>query len=214
MTADPASPALPRTASTDDDLAALPAPRRRFRSITLVVMAITAVASLALATSLRGELVYSLRSGSPRDLGELSALLLTQAQPNTWVRGEGALSIAEVIRYSRPLEPDAYRLARLEGKPELWVELRVPRDADGARFVAPGSFVGRLVPADSAGLRYSALSGAAAEAGRPLKDDAWLLIDGESPAGTRWVLGVFALLLGFAAFNIVGIVRLSRPIRD
>ena len=40
-----------------------------------------------------------------------------------------------------------------------------------------------------AGVRYGALPEAVAEAGRPpLPSDAWLLIDGEAPAGTRWAL--------------------------
>jgi len=199
---------------TDEDLAALPAPRRRFRTVTLVVMTITTLASLFLAVSLRGELVFSLQGGSPQDLGELSPSVLERATANLWVRGEGALSTTEVFRYFRPLESDAYRLARVEGNPELWVELRVPRDADGARFVAPGSFVGRLVPVQTAGLRYSALGEAATEAGQRMSPQAWLLIDGESPTSTRWVLGIQALLLGFSAFNVIGILRLSRPIRD
>jgi hypothetical protein len=214
MTAESAASTLPDPSATDDDLAALPRPRRRFRTITLAVLAVTAVCSLWLALSLRGELFFTLRTGAPQDLGELSRLAPTLDQANTWVRAEAALSMAEVIRYSRPLESDTYRLARVEGNPRLWVELRVPEDADGARFVAPGSFVGRLVPANASGLRYGALSTAAAEAGHPLKSDAWLLIDGESPASTRWALGLELLLLGFAAFNLVGILRLSRPIRD
>ena len=51
-------------------------------------------------------------------------------------------------------------------------------------------------------------------AGHALPYGACLLIDGESPAGTRWVLGLAVLLLGFAAFNLVGLIRLARPVRD
>jgi hypothetical protein len=58
------------------------------------------------------------------------------------------------------------------------------------------------------------LAEATRDAGHPMPDDAWLLIDGETPSGTRWVLGVAVLLLGFAAFNVAGIVRLARPVRD
>lgn len=178
-------------------------------------MALTAAFASYIAFGLRGELVYALRSGAPADVGELAALELARAAPNAWVRGAGTLSLSEVVRYFRPLERDAYRLARVEGNPRLWVELRVPPGADGEQFVAPGSFVGRLVPSRDAGLRYSALPGAVAEAGRAaLPQDAWLLVDGESPSSTRWVLGLFGVLLGFIAFNVVGLVRLSRRVRD
>lgn len=201
-------------ATTDHDLAALPAPRRPFRRFTLALMGFTALFALHLALGLRGELVYSIRGGTPHDIGELSRLDPAKREPNTWVRAEGGLSSTEVVRYARPLESGAYRLAPIDGNRSIWVELRVPVDTDGEHFVAPGSFVGRLVPARDAGLRYRALSDAAADAGHPLPPDAWLLIDGESPAGTRWVLGLEVLLIGFAAFNALGLLRLARPIRD
>lgn len=197
------------------DLAALPAPRRPFRRLTLAVMALTVLFACWLAYGLRGELVYALNGGSPRDVGELEQLTLHAEHRNEWVRAEGELGHRDVLRYSRPLEEDSYRLARVEGNPKVWVEVRVPRDADGDRFVPPGSFVGRLVPVSEAGLRYEALQAAVADAGKPpLPADTWLLIDGESPARTRWVFGLFLLLLGFAAFNAVGLLRLLRRVRD
>jgi hypothetical protein len=58
----------------------------------------------------------------------------------------------------------------------------------------------------------SQLGAAVAEAGRPpLPGDAWLLIDGEGPSTTRWTLGLGALLVAFAVFNLLGLVRLLRP---
>jgi hypothetical protein len=44
--------------------------------------------------------------------------------------------------------------------------------------------------------------------------DAWLLIDGEAPATTRWTLGVLALLLGFMGFSVYGLCKLLRPVKD
>jgi hypothetical protein len=40
------------------------------------------------------------------------------------------------------------------------------------------------------------------------------LLDGEAPATTRWTLGVGMLLVGFAVFNAVGLLRLLRPATD
>lgn len=199
----------------DADLEALPPPRRPWRKLTLVVMSVTLVGSVGLTASLASELRFSLSSQPPRGLGELSAFAPRPEDANTWVQGEGQLEVKGAIAYRRPLESDSYRLSRVSGTDKLWVQVRVPRDDDDPdhkRFVPPSSFVGRLVPAESGGVRLSQLSGAIAEAGRPpLPKEAWLLIDGEAPATTRWTLGVAALLVGFAAFNLFGLKRLLRP---
>lgn len=202
-------------ATPEADLAELPAPRRPFRRLTFAVMSLTGIASLLLLAGLRGEVSYALDGGRPTDLGELSRAKLDPARSNTWIRAEGELSADDVIGYQRPLDADSYRLARVEGTNNVWVELRVPEGADAARFIAPSSFVGRLFPVSRAGVRYGALPEAVAEAGRPpLPSDAWLLIDGEAPAGTRWALGLGVLLVAFAAFNLLGVMRLAQRVRD
>ncbi len=209
---------LPVSEEPDRDLEALPPPRRPWRKLTLSVMASTLLGSLALAFSLRGELGFSLTGGTPRAVGELAALVPGAKDENTWIQGEAELEPQGAIAYRRPLESDSYRLSRVRGTNKLWVQVRVPEDdsdPDHKRFVPPTSFVGRLLPAREGGLRLSQLSGAIAEAGRPaLPADAWLLIDGEAPATTRWTLGVAGLLLGFAAFNLFGLQRLLRPASD
>jgi hypothetical protein len=93
------------------------------------------------------------------------------------------------------------------------VELRVPAGLEPERYVAPNSFVGRLVPFEHAGLRYAAVADAATALGSALPGDAWLLIDGESPATTRWAVGLIGLFLAFATFSVWGIVRLGRAVR-
>jgi len=200
---------------TDADLEALPAPRRPWRKLTLVVMSGTLLGSVLLALALRGELSFSVSGKPPHGIGELSRFTPQPRDENTWVQGEGELEVQGAIAYRRPLETDSYRLSRVSGTQKLWVQVRVPRDDDDPdhkRFVPPTSFVGRLVPASQGGVRLSQLRGAIAEAGRPpLPSDAWLLIDGEGPASTRWTLGVAALLFGFAAFNLFGLRRLLRP---
>jgi hypothetical protein len=199
----------------DADLEALPPPRRPWRKLTLAVMATTLLASIGLAVSLGGELAFSLSTGTPRRVGELSAFRPQSADANTWVQGEGELQVKGAIAYRRPLEGDSYRLSRVNGTDKLWVQVRVPfddDDPDHKRFVPPTSFVGRLVPAEHGGVRLSQLGGAIAASGRPpLPKDAWLLIDGEAPSTTRWTLGLALLLVGFAAFNLFGLRRLLRP---
>lgn len=196
-------------AGLDPELTALPRPRRPGRTLTLLAMGLTVLACCFMSYALRGEAMYALEGGAPTRLGELARFDPARARPNSWVQGEGALASAGAVRYGRPLESDSYRLARVADNPHLWVQVRVPSDVDGPHFVPPNSFVGRLVPISAAGLRYRGLREAAA-----IPAGAWLLIDGEAPHSTRWSLGLMALFAGFAAFNVYGLVRLLRPIRD
>lgn len=212
------SVAPPMPGQPDADLEALPAPRRPWRRLTLLVMSLTLLGSLAMLLALRGELMFSLGGGVPRGVGELARFAPQAGDANAWVQGQGELEVGDAIAYRRPLESDSYRLSRVNGGQKLWVQVRVPRDDEDPehrRYVPPSSFVGRLVPISQGGVRLSQLDSAVAAAGRPaLPNDAWLLIDGEAPATTRWTLGVGMLLLGFAAFNAVGLLRLLRPATD
>jgi hypothetical protein len=198
---------------SDRELVELPAPRRPWRRATLVTLGIGAVLSVLLAILVLPDVTYSLKGGAPRDLGDLTSARLDQGLADSWVHGEGQLSITRAIRYARPLEHDTYRLASVEGNPKLWVQVRVPANEEGPRFVPPDSFVGRLLPMSELGIRQRGLPEAVGRSGvEAPPSDGWLLIDGESPAAMRWAFGLLGLLLAFAAFNLVGLVRLTRPI--
>jgi len=208
---------LPESATEtqpDQELAELPAPRRPWRRTTLLVLLLGSIGSLFLAMSVLPDVAYSLRGGEPVALGELgNNRRLDRGLANRWVQGEGELSTTKAIRYKRPLERDSYRLAELADNPRVWVQVRVPENEEGPRFVPPASFVGRLVPVSELSLRQRGLPDAVEKAGlEPPPADAWLLVDGESPKGQRWALGLLALLLAFSAFNVVGLLRLGRAI--
>jgi hypothetical protein len=210
---DSATPNGATESGSDSELADLPTPRRPWRRTTLFVLAVGAVGSMWLALSVLPDVVYTLRGGEPVGLGELGTKTLDPKLANRWVQGAGELSVTRAIRYERPLERDTYRLAALTGNARLWVQVRVPANEEGPRFVPPASFVGRLLPVSDLGLRQKGLREAVEAAGlEPPRDDAWLLVDGESPQGMRWVMGLFVLLVAFAAFNVLGLVRLGRPI--
>jgi hypothetical protein len=209
-------PGIALPAEPDPELVALPAPRRPGRKVTLVTMAITAVVTLAMAFALRGEVRYALESGPPNEIGNLTELTPRADLANTWVHGDALLSSQHAIRYKRQFDrATGFRLAPVAGNEKIWVQVSVPEGMEGPRFVPPTSFVGRLVPMSDAGLRHSGLGDAVeyAKAGN-VPADAWLLIDGESPVNTRWALGLFALFLGFAAFNLWGLFRLLRPLKE
>ena len=215
----PSTPDLlgaPAASDHDLDLEALPAPRRPWRRATLAALALSALGSLALAFELRGEAVFALENGPPVDLGELSRFRAAANNANTWVHGTGALRADGAVRYARPLEDDSYRLAQVEGNDKLWVQVNVPEDPsdpDSAHFVAPTSFVGRLIPVSRAGIRHGVVRTAVSDAWQgKVADDAWLLVDGEAPHTTRWALGLCGLFLGFAAFSVIGLVRLTQKV--
>ena len=206
-----------RAASDHDlDLEALPAPRRPWRRATLAALALSAFGSLALAFELRGEAVFALEGGAPVDLGELSQFRAASAHANTWVHGTGALRADGAVRYARPLEDDTYRLAQVEGNDKLWVQVSVPddpTDPEGSHFVAPTSFVGRLIPVSRAGIRHGMVRAAVSDAWQgKVTDDAWLLVDGEAPKTTRWALGLCGLFLGFATFSLIGLAKLTQKV--
>jgi hypothetical protein len=177
-------------------------------------MAVTTVAAVALTLRLLPLVTYALRGGSPVELGPLTGVQLEQKNAGSWVHATGALA-GRGIEYRRPLDSDRFRLTQVEGNPRLWVELRIANGIEPEHYVAPNSFVGRLAPLASAGIRHGALPEAIASSfGKPAGPDAWLLVDGESPATTRWAAALSLLLVAFAVFNVWGLVHLLRPARE
>ncbi len=201
------------TPETDPELEALPKPRRPWRIATLCALTVLIGASLWLASAALPLAHYALSSGQPTELGAVKRAELRAELENRWVHATGQLS-SHAVGYQRPLDKDRFRLAPLEGRSDLWVEIREPAATRGEYFIPPESFVGRLVRFDAPGLRHRGVLDALRRSGQPLPPrDAWLLVDGDSPSATRWALGVMGLMLGFALFAIWGILTLLRPAR-
>ncbi|HEX2734460.1 MAG TPA: hypothetical protein VHM70_22785 [Polyangiaceae bacterium] len=201
-----------KTEAPDPELEALPEPRRPWRRATLITLALTLLGALSLALQLIEPIAYATQSGQPVSVGDLSQYKPGTADANTWVHGAGILA-EPVAGYRRPLDPDRFRIAPVEGNPNLWVEVREPSGSLGEHFIPPLSFIGHLVPLSHPGLRYRGLIDALVSSGQaaPPKDG-WLLVDGESPESQRWVFGLATLLVGFAAFSAWGIYALTtRP---
>lgn len=201
------------SAGPDPELAALPEPRKPWRRATLATLSITTLLSLTLCGGLMSQMSYALRGGQPTELGELADFNPAPQHENSWVHGRGMLQ-ASAVGYRRPLESDRFRLAKVAGS-DVWVEMREPEGSLSEHFMPPSSFIGRLVPLSSPGLRHESLTAALTDSGQRGPDDAaWLLIDGESPAASRWVFGVFSLLLGFACFGAWSIFRLLAKVHN
>jgi hypothetical protein len=205
---------VPDIAALDPELEALPEPRRPWRRLTLAVMLVTTCCSAWLAWRLAGAAAYATTSRPPLDLGSLTGVQLDSAVANRWARATGKMG-AGAVQFRRPLDADRYRVAPIDGAENVWVQVRVPAGLEASHYVPPNSFVGRLVPFRELGLRHDGVREAVQEAtGEPLPAEAWLLMDGEAPQTSRWVLGVVALLLVFAVLNVVGIAHLLRPVQD
>ncbi|MFO0611050.1 MAG: hypothetical protein U0414_00585 [Polyangiaceae bacterium] len=196
-------------AEPDPELIALPSPPKGERRATVAIMVVTTIAALLLAWSLRGEARYATSDGQPQELGDLTQFDPTSAPDNRYVRGTGTLGTTGAIRYGRAAEGDTFRLAPVAGNEKLWVEIRVPEGFEGPRFIPPNAFAGRLVRMSSAGVRQWMLrSDVSEKTGVRIPDDAWLLIDSTSPRASRWALLLTVVLVAFAAWNVVGLVRI------
>ncbi len=214
MTRSSPNPTLTVPREEDPELLALPAPRRRERGATLLVMGVTALASVAMAMLLSGEARYALSPGQPVEVTDLTSFAPAAQLANRYVRGHGLLATGGAVKYGRPAEGDSFRLAPIASNPKIWVEIRVPEGFEGPRFVPPSTFAGRLVPLHQAGIRHAGLGGSVAETGAIVPDDAWVLVDGDSPRASRWAVALVALLVGFACWNLLGIARIVRRVRD
>src|SRR4051794_33310374 len=78
----------------DPELLALPAPPKRERTATVVLMVITAIAAMLMAFSLRGEAQYALSSGEPIDVGDLTAFHPNADVANRYVHATALLGTA------------------------------------------------------------------------------------------------------------------------
>ena len=196
----------------DPELLELPDPPRGERRSTLLVMALAAVASAAMAVSLTRDASYALGSSSVTDLGDLSTS--SAFVSNSFVSGKGQLAGAGQLRYERPFESDSYRIAPVTGRNDVWVELRVPAGAESNRFVPKGEFAGRLVRFSQAGLRHRGLRSAIeARTGQKVPESAFLLVDGQAPENSRAFAMLWVMFVGFALWNVAAIARLVRKVR-
>lgn len=202
-----------RTDDLDPELFALPDPPKRERTLTVLLLVVTALASVAMMVALRRDAAYALAPSSARDLGDLTTAPSTRFADNEHVRGEAMLGAAHAIRYERPLVPGSFRLMPVAGRDDVWVEVRVPAGAETGRWVPPSDLSGRLVRFASAGPRHRGLAAAVHDAtGREIPEGAWLLVDGAQPSSARWAVLLVALFAGFAVWNALATARLLRRV--
>lgn len=183
--------------------------------MTIALLALTAIASLLMVFALRRDVAYALRGEAAVDVGDLrttDASTLAQHE-NRPIAAHAMLGAAGGIRYERPFAADSFRALPIAGRSDVWVEVRVPDGEESGRWEPPRSFAGRLVRFDQAGPRHRGLASAIeATTSQPVPPNAWLLVDGEPPASSRWALALAALFLVFGAWNLTAIGRLVRKV--
>jgi hypothetical protein len=210
--------------SLDPELAELPDPPRRARTVTVLILAVATVAALLATLGLAREIAYALASSRPVELGALGELRSAsqgalEANENRLVRAEAMLGAAGGIRYERPFVVDSFRTLPVlgalgRGPLDMWVEVRVPSGEENGRWEPPRTFTGRLVRLDAAGPRHRGLRAAIEQAThQPVAAGSWLLVDGEEPVDARWAIVLGAMFLGFAGWNAVTIARILRRVR-
>jgi hypothetical protein len=198
----------------DPELLDLPDPPKRERSFTVATLAFTAFASLAMVFALRGDAGYAFSSARPVELGDLGGTAPAAFVENGYVSASAMLGAAHAIRYERPLVSESFRLMPVVGRPNVWVEVRVPAGAENIRYVPPSQFTGRLVKFESAGPKHRGLASAITDAtGQKVPEASWLLVEGEAPTGARWAIMLIAMFLGFAVWNLAVVAKLLRKVK-
>ncbi|MDP9036604.1 MAG: hypothetical protein M3O50_17515 [Myxococcota bacterium] len=200
----------------DAELLALPAPPRTARALTVAVLALAGIIAMAMGFALLGDVAYGFRSDSAVVLGDLRNVapgVLASAE-NGLVRAAATLTVAGGIRYERPFTGDSFRTMPVAGRPDVWVDLRVPPGQESGRWEPPQSFTGRLVRFESAGLRHRRLAAAIEQTTEErLPSTAFLLVDGEVPSHERRAVVLFAVMVAFALWNGASIARLFWRVR-
>jgi hypothetical protein len=197
----------------DPELVALPRPPRQERTISLLLMAVTALFAALMTAALASDVFYAFAGSEPASVGDLARLAPGPELHNRFVRADGSLRPERAIRYGRPLESDTFELVPVAGNDQMWVELRIPAGAPSAAAAPPVTFVGRLLPMRSIAFGLGGLRRSLAATPTPIAGDAWVLIDGATPVSSQWTVALAALLAIFAAYNLVMIARILRPAR-
>lgn len=199
----------------DPELLALPDPPRTERTLTLVVLLLAALVSLAFAFSLRHDVTYALSRSEPLPVGSLDQAELGNLPNNRVVTASATLGVSGAMRFERPFVEESSRIMPVLGRDDLWVELRIPRGEVLGRFVPPDALRGRLVSFREAGPHHGGIGSQLSDLrGAPLPATAMVLVQGEEPGSARSSLVLSLVALCAAAWSLFTCVRMLRRVRE
>jgi hypothetical protein len=191
-------------AQTDTDGASLPPPARGGARLRLAALLLLGLGSLGSAWLLRGSAAYAILDAGPLDVGRLSSAALdSQSVRGSWVQGGDALT------FRRRGERSSLVLARLAGRPDLWVLLPIPTGTP--RYLPPRVLEGRLLSREAMGLRLLPVTRLMQERGSRPGDH--LLVVGSRPADHQTDLVLLLLLTTLGLAASVRFTLLSLPAR-
>lgn len=185
----------------------LPPPPNSRRWLAIASLLLVALSSYLVVGGLWSAARFALSDAEPQQVGPLKSAALHKS--SQWLEGSGRVR-GEALSFERRGERGSFRLARAEGRDDLWLLLKVPetlgRPSD---FIPPSNFSGRLLPLNDAGIQYAPIARMIENGGHPL-DSGFLLLDGEVPQDHRdslWAAILLALVgtacLSFAARLLV-----------
>lgn len=196
----------------DAELAALPAPSRA-RSLSGMALMVTVILlSVGLMVRFRGDLQYFLSaSAAPRDLGRADRVSVGTLEDDEYVRLEAMPLASGAVRFRRLARDGTFRIYPLAGQPKIFVERFTP-EGQGTAREEHGVYSGRMIRFSKAGGSYLSVRAYLEQRlGAPVGDDAWLLVDGQTPGDRYWVVTLYAALGAFFLFNAFMLWRYTRP---
>ena len=196
----------------DADLAALPAPSRARSLSGMALMVTVMLLSLGLMIRFGGDLQYFGSSrAAPRDLGRADRVSVGSLENNEYVRLEAMPMASQAVRFRRLARDGTFRIYPLAGQPKIFVERFTPEGRGTARQ-EHGVYSGRMIRFARAGGSYQSVRAyLEQQLGAPVDDDAWLLVDGETPGDRYWIVSLYAVLIAFFLFNAFMLWRYTRP---
>jgi hypothetical protein len=210
--APPSLPAAP--AEVDQALLALPAPPRARRLAAMASMAAAVAAAIGLMVELRYDVSYSFASDQAIDLGSVTALDLSELEPNVYVRVRGTPMLSRLVRYEKALSGASYAVFPLAGQRQVFVQMPAAAIDDPMR-AAPGEFSGRLMTFGQLGGRFRAVRDfLARELGMPVTAESFVVLTEEPPSAYGWSTFVLALCLAIVALMSGLMLRWFRPLPE
>lgn len=208
-------PSLPAAAAeqVDEALLALPAPPRGRRFAAIAAMAAAVAAALGMIAELRYDVSYSFSDDQAVDLGSVTALDLSELEPNVYVRVRGTPMLSRMVRYERALSGVSFAVFPLAGQRQVFVQMPSAAIDDPVR-AAPGEFSGRLMTFGELGGRFRAVrTFLARELGMPVSAESFVVLTEEPPSAYGWATGVVALCLAIIALMSALMLRWFRPLK-
>lgn len=192
----------------DPELLELPGPPQARRLITLVLMALVVVGSMAVVVGLRHDLAYFFATESTRNLGDAASIDAATLQSNTHVRVQGTAMVSRAVRYRRVLSGSTYVVFPLAGQRTIYVQAD-----DDAAAMARSEFSGRMVTFSQLGGRIDSVEGYLKdEMSLPVSGESFLIIADASPGSSAWALFLAALCLLFVVIDVALFLRWFRPV--